>query len=100
MEDCAKAYLEHLGYVVNSKALSTIKLCDDWYSNRVIEEFHKRKNLNDVNYRLAQMNFAKRCCADDANLCEIISVAPEKKSDAQKFIPEMIESLKEKRSVP
>ena len=90
MEDCAKAYLEHLGYVVNSKALSTIKLCDDWYSNRVIEEFHKRKNLNDVNYRLAQMNFAKRCCADDANLCEIISVAPEKKSDAQKFIDKFL----------
>lgn len=32
------------------------------------------------------MNFAKRCCADDANLCEIISVAPEKESASQEFI--------------
>lgn len=32
------------------------------------------------------MNFAKRCCADDANLCEIISVSPEKESTSKEFI--------------
>lgn len=36
------------------------------------------------------MNFAKRCCADDANLCEIISVAPEKEA-AQEFINSLLD---------
>ena len=90
MEDCVKAYLERLGYSVNSNALSVIKNCDDWYSNRLIDSFHKRKNLNNVDYQLAQMNFAKRCCADDANLCEIISVAPEKDGKSQEFIDKFL----------
>ena len=37
------------------------------------------------------MNFAKRCCADDANLCEIVSVAPEKSEEAQVFIDELLD---------
>lgn len=86
MEDCVKVYLGKLDYTVNGNALGIIKLCDDWYSNRLIMDFHKRKNLNNVECQLAQMNFAKRCCADDANLCEIISVAPEKESASQEFI--------------
>ena len=36
------------------------------------------------------MNFAKRCCADDANLCEVLSVAPEKESKAQEFIDNLL----------
>ena len=40
------------------------------------------------------MNFAKRCCADDANLCEIISVVPEKKGAATDFIAEIIRNNK------
>ena len=75
---------------MNNDALSIIKICDDWYANRVIEDFHKRKNLNNVEYELSRMNFAKRCCADDANLCEIISVAPEKESASQEFIDKLL----------
>lgn len=75
---------------MNNDALSIIKICDDWYANRVIEDFHKRKNLNNVEFELIRMNFAKRCCADDANLCEIISVAPEKKSASQEFIDNLL----------
>lgn len=92
MKDYAKAYLEKLGYSVNDTALSIIKVCDDWYSNRVIEDFHKRKNLNSVECTLSRMNFAKRCCADDANLCEIISVVPEKESASKEFISTFLES--------
>lgn len=33
-----------------------------------------------------RLNFAKRCCADDANLCEIISVSPEKEAASKEFI--------------
>ena len=69
-------YLDRLGYMVNSNAQEIIQKCDNWYANREIEDFHKRMNLNNVEVKLSRMNFAKRCCADDANLCEIVSVAP------------------------
>jgi len=86
MKDYAKAYLQKREYPVNSKALDIIRTCDDWYANRMIDDFHKRKNLNGMEVTLSRMNFAKRCCADDANLCEVISVAPEKSSSAKEFI--------------
>ena len=38
------------------------------------------------------MNFAKRCCADDANLCEVVSVAPEKESASKEFIERLLSS--------
>lgn len=75
---------------MNSEALAIIQTCDNWYSNRIISDFHERKNLNNVEYKLNQMNFAKRCCADDANLCEIISVSPEKESVSQEFINKLL----------
>ncbi len=90
MKDCVKTYLAGKGYLVNNHALDIIKTCDDWYANRVIANFHRRKNLNGQDIQLSQMNFAKRCCADDANLCEIISVVPEKKSDAEEFIKQLL----------
>lgn len=83
-------YLNSLGYSVNGEALSVIEMCDDWYSNRLIEDFHKRENLNNVEYELSRMNFAKRCCADDANLCEIVSVAPENSEELQEFIDKLL----------
>ena len=92
MRECAKAYLKKLGFSVNDNALSIIKLCDDWYANRLIEDFHRRKNLNDVECELNRMNFAKRCCADDANLCEIISVTPEKESKSKDFIEQLLKN--------
>lgn len=81
-----------MGYSVNSDALDVINECDNWYANRVIENFHKRQNLNNKEIELSRMNFAKRCCADDANLCEIISVVPEKESASQEFINKLLES--------
>ena len=40
---------------MNNDALSIISICDDWYANRVIEDFHKRKNLNNVEFELSRM---------------------------------------------
>lgn len=77
-----------MGYEINPKPFSIISECDDWYANR-ITDFHKRKTVQGVDYKLNRMNFAKRCCSDDANLCEIISVAPKEKSDATEFIEEL-----------
>lgn len=84
--------MEKQGYCVNEAALSIIELCDSWYKNQKIKDFHNRKNLNGKNVYLNRMNFAKRCCADDANLCEIVSVAPEKKSESKSFIEYLLVS--------
>ena len=44
------------------------------YSNREIPEFHRRQTVQGERYNLMRMNFAKRCCSDDANLCEILEI--------------------------
>ena len=74
MEGCVKDFLQKKGYTVNDNALSKIQVCDDWYSNRIIEDFHKRKTLNGTPYELSRLNFGKRCCSDDANLCEVLEI--------------------------
>ena len=65
--------LKDLGIPYNTKAQNIIRQCDDWYANKTTD-FHKRTNVNGIAYELNSMNFAKRCCADDANLCEIIEI--------------------------
>ena len=74
MEGCVKDFLQKKGCTVNDNALSKIQVCDDWYSNRIIEDFHKRKTLNGIPYELSRLNFGKRCCSDDANLCEVLEI--------------------------
>lgn len=71
--------------------MRVIEECENWYKNNEIDKFHTRKNLNNKEIHLSRINFAKRCCADDANLCEIISVAPDKESAALKYIDELLE---------
>lgn len=89
-KDFVKTHLESKGYTVNSEALTIIEECENWYGNKDIEHFHDRKNLNGQEIKLHKLNFAKRCCADDANLCEIISVVPDEKSKSVEFIEEII----------
>lgn len=74
MENCVKDLLNKMGYKVNEDALSVIKECDDWYANRQIRDFHHRKTVQGTEFDLERMNFAKRCCADDANLCEVVEI--------------------------
>ena len=74
MEACVKAYLEKRGYSINTDAQNTITACESWYANRVIEDFHKRKTVQDEAYELRRLGFAKRCCSDDANLCEVVEI--------------------------
>ncbi len=74
MENCVTDYLLKRGYRVNTTALELIQACDDWYANRKIPEFHRRNTVQNVPYDLKQLNLAKRCCSDDANLCEILDV--------------------------
>ena len=65
--------LNDLGIPYNSKAQNIIRQCDDWYCNKTTA-FHERINVNGIKYTINSMNFAKRCCADDANLCEIVEI--------------------------
>lgn len=79
------------GYDVNDNALGIIQICDGWWANRNIDGFHTRENVNGRKVNIAHLNFAKRCCADDANLCEIISVSPDEDSQSEKFIDSLLE---------
>lgn len=90
-KECVKSYLEKKNYELNTKAFEIIKMCDSWYANRSIQGFHDRKTVQGQEYKLNRMNFAKRCCSDDANLCEIISAVPEKDSNAQAFIEKFLQ---------
>lgn len=65
--------LKQLGHSYNDDAQAIIEQCDLWYTNQETD-FHTRKNLNGVEIKLDSLNFAKRCCADDANLCEIVEI--------------------------
>lgn len=91
MENCVQAYLQKKGYRVNTEALQKIRSCDDWYANRLIPEFHKRHTVQNVAYDLLQLNFAKRCCSDDANLCEILEINPGSKEQYD-FVNEVLDA--------
>lgn len=74
MDSIIKAFLNRKGYTINDAAQNIIQQCDDWYANREITGFHMRKTVQGNPYNLHRLNFAKRCCADDANLCEVLEI--------------------------
>lgn len=74
MESWVEDALLKKGYRVNHNAQADIRMCDDWYSDRVIGDFHCRRTLQGVEYELNRLNFAKRCCSDDAKLCEVVEI--------------------------
>lgn len=74
MESYIKSMLKKKGYTVNEEALDIIRECGDWYGNRKISGFHNRKTVQGEPYELNRLNFAKRCCSDDANLCEVLEI--------------------------
>ena len=59
---------------INLHPYTIIKVCDEWYSNEPVFDFHNRKTIQGVPYELARLNFAKRVCSDEANLCEIVEI--------------------------
>lgn len=73
MNSTISSFLSQRGCKVNLNADEIIEICQAWYKNEVTE-FHKRKTINGVEYVLPSLNFAKRCCADDANLCEVVEI--------------------------
>lgn len=83
MESCVLSFLQKKGFYVNTKAAEVINTCDDWYANRRIDGFHNRRTVQGVAYELSRLNFAKRCCSDDANLCEILEINAGKGEQAE-----------------
>lgn len=92
MENFIETHLKGKGYSVNSKAQDVIKECDDWYANRSIDGFHGRQTVHGTHYELSRLNFAKRCCADDANLCEVAEVNGGSNEAQHKFLVDILDS--------
>lgn len=74
MEGFIRDLLDKRGYTANDSAQAVIKACDDWYANREMPDFHRRRTVQGIPYSLSRLNFAKRCCSDDANLCEVLEI--------------------------
>lgn len=74
MESCVEAKIKKMGYRVNTKPYGYINVANMWYRNEIIDDFHKRTTIQGEKYEIERMGFAKRGCADDANLCEIINI--------------------------
>ena len=74
MESCVEAKIKKMGYRVNTKPYGYINVANMWYGNEIIDDFHKRTTIQGEQYEIERMGFAKRGCADDANLCEIINI--------------------------
>lgn len=74
MESCVLAKLGQLKYNISTTAYGYIDTCNAWYKNDLIADFHRRISVQGDTYEIERMNFAKRGCADDANLCEVIQI--------------------------
>lgn len=90
MDGFIESFLSGKGYAVNKNALSVIRECDNWYANRVIREFHKRCTVQGEEYEMSRLGFAKRCCSDDANLCEVLEINAGANEEQQKFVNDVL----------
>lgn len=84
MFEKTKGKLAELGVSISDEAMSNISICNDWYKGEMTA-FHARHSLGGFNYDLLRLNFAKRVCADEASLCEIINIQSEQK-DLTQFV--------------
>ena len=82
--------LKKLGYIYNDNAQEIIEICDMWYTNQE-DTFHKRTNLNGAEVKIESLNFAKRGCADDANLCEVVEINAGKNEEKFKGVNKILE---------
>lgn len=94
MESCVKDLLLKKGYTINDGAQTVINMCDSWYANRAIRGFHDRKTVQGVAYNLDRLPMAKRCCSDDANLCEVVEINTGKDAEKNKIINGILEKNK------
>lgn len=92
MEVNINDYLSKKGYKVdNSKALSNIEIAEKIYKNKELD-YHKLFMINGTSYQLERLNFGKRLCADDANLCEIIEINAQNTESDNKIITDIFKA--------
>jgi len=90
MFEKTKEKLAELGVKISDEAMSNISTCNDWYKGEKTA-FHGRHSLGGIDYDLLRLNFAKRVCADEANLCEIIKIESEK-TDLTEFVNDTLKA--------
>ena len=73
MHNAIRSLLASRGWQLNDNAYSIISACDDWYRAQPTDA-HRRVTLGGERYELERMGFGRRAAADDANLCEVVSV--------------------------
>lgn len=94
MDKIVVDFLKTQGYECNTEAMNHINACNAWYANKNIPSVHNRKTINGVAYSLDRLGFAKRCCSDDANLCEVVEVNASKKKKQNDFVNEFLRKNK------
>lgn len=57
MENCVISKLEQLGYIVNNRPYGIISVCNSWYKNEIIDNFHKRTTIQGEEYEIERMGF-------------------------------------------
>lgn len=83
--------MQKLGYTIDTEAMKYIELTDKWYTNTE-SDFHTAYTINNEEYDLERTNFAKRLCADDANLIEVVEVNASKNDDDNKIINDILKA--------
>lgn len=81
--------MQKQGYSVNEEALQYIELTNEWYTNTE-KTFHNAKTVAGEEYDLERTNFAKRLCADDANLIEIVEINASKNDSDNNIINDIL----------
>lgn len=77
------------GYSINEEALQYIELTNEWYTNTE-KTFHNAKTVAGEQYDLERTNFAKRLCADDANLIEVVEINASKNDSDNNIINDIL----------
>lgn len=83
-------FLQKKGYHYNSRAQEYIREANDWYENNAIDGFHNRVTVQGAGYELNRLGMGKRCCSDDANLCEVVDIHCSKTVGADKAIKKIL----------
>lgn len=77
-----REFLTNKGYYVNVKPYEMISKAREWYRS----DFKSDRTIdlpNNETYQILQMPFAKRVCADEANLLELVEVKVEDESTTE-----------------
>lgn len=73
--------------------MDVIDITNQWYTNTECS-FHKRVTVNDEQYDLEKLNFAKTLCEDDAKLIEVIEINVGKNDESNNIVNNILKKNK------